>query len=191
MAIEPLPTVKAIGRKPVGEILWLAVTVVEFAVIMGIVCWPLSAELLPRLATGAASANRSVSVAPATSTEHGCRALSDLQRQPAPPAGCIAAECGSGLAVEGSSGGALTTALGAQARLERVQPSPGDIGGLAPAARRPQQARSDSATRKKAASPSRPASNFDTADSQRSGLVVEKGCGMFGGKCSTRAGGAA
>ena len=40
MAVKASPTVKAIGPKPVGEILWLAVTVVEFAVIMGIVCLP-------------------------------------------------------------------------------------------------------------------------------------------------------
>src|SRR5438046_8221919 len=67
MGIKASPTVKAIGLKPVGEIVWLAVTLVEFAVIMGIVCWPLSAELLPSLATGAAAANRSVNVVPATS----------------------------------------------------------------------------------------------------------------------------
>src|SRR5262249_1455961 len=67
VAIKASPTVKAIGPKPIGEILWLAVTLVEFAVIMGIVCWPLSAELLPRLATGAPVGNRSVSVVAATS----------------------------------------------------------------------------------------------------------------------------
>jgi len=157
MAIELSPTVKAIGPKPVGEILWLAVTVVEFVVIMGIVCWPLSAELLPRLATGAASANRSVSVAPATSpsTDAGPSPTYSVNRLPLPDASLPGVDLA--VAVEGSSGGALSTALGAQAQSSGVQPPPRDIGGAAPAARRPQQARSDSATRKKAASPSRPA----------------------------------
>jgi hypothetical protein len=63
------------------------------------------------------------------------------------------------VAVEGSSVDALTRSLGAQGRSSGVQPSPRDSGGPAPApaARRPQQARSDAATRKTAASPSRPA----------------------------------
>jgi hypothetical protein len=60
------------------------------------------------------------------------------------------------LTVEGPSAEALTVSPGAQARSSGVQQSPRDIGGLAPAARRPQQARSDAATRKTAASPSRP-----------------------------------
>jgi hypothetical protein len=67
MAIEVSPTVKAIGPKPFGEILWLAVTLIAFAVIMGIVCWPLSAELLPRRATGAVAGSRSIRVVAATS----------------------------------------------------------------------------------------------------------------------------
>jgi hypothetical protein len=158
MAIEPSPTVKAIREKPVGEILWLAVTVVEFAVIMGIVCLPLSAELLPRLATGAASGDRGVSVVPATSaaTDAAASPTYSVNRLPLPDASLPSVD----LAVEGSSGGASTTALGAQARSSEVQPSPRDIGGPAPAARRPQQARSDSATRKTAASPSRPAATL-------------------------------
>jgi len=157
MAVKASPTVKAIGPKPVAEILWLAVTVVEFAVIMGIVCLPLSAELLPRLATGAASANRSVSVAPATSpsTDAAPSPAYSVNRLPLPDASLPGVDLA--VAVEGSSGGALSTALGAQAQSSGVQPPPRDIGGAAPAARRPQQARSDSATRKKAASPSRPA----------------------------------
>ena len=167
MAIELSPTVKAIGPKPVGEILWLAVTVVEFAVIMGIVCWPLSAELLPRLATGAAAANRSVSVAPATSpsTDAGPSPTYSVNRLPLPDASLPSMD----LAAEGPSGGALTTALGAQAASSGAQPLPRDIGGLAPPARRPLQARSDSATQKKAASPSRPASTLTPPTARASG----------------------
>jgi hypothetical protein len=155
MAVKVSRSVKAIRRKPVGEIVWLAATVVEFAITMGIVCLPLSAKLLPRLATGAASGNRSVSVVPATSTvtDAAPSPTYSVNRLPLPEASLASVE----LAVEGSSGGASTTALGAQARSSEVQPSPRDIGGPAPAARRPQQARSDSATRKTAASPSRPA----------------------------------
>ena len=172
MTIKVSPTVKAIRAKPVGEILWLAVTAVEFAVIMGIVCLPLSAELLPRLATGAASGDRNVSLVPATGTASGDRSVSvvpatsaatdaaasptySVNRLPLPDASLPSVALA--VAVEGSSGGALSTALGAQAQSSGVQPPPRDIGGAAPAARRPQQARSDSATRKKAAPPSRPA----------------------------------
>ena len=156
MAVKASPTVKAIGPKPVAEILWLAVTVVEFVVIMGIVCWPLSAELLPRLATGAAAANRSVSVAPATSaaTDAAPSPTYSVNRLPLPDASLPGVDLV--VAVEGFSGGAPTTTLGAQAGSSGVQSSPGDPGGPAPAARRPQQARSDAATRKTAASPSRP-----------------------------------
>jgi hypothetical protein len=39
----------------VGDILWLGVTAFVLALIMGIVCWPLSAELLPRLLAGQVS----------------------------------------------------------------------------------------------------------------------------------------
>src|SRR4029077_264809 len=128
MAIEPSPAVKAIGPKPVGEILWLAVTLVAFAVIMGIVCWPLSAELLPRLAAGAASANRSVSVVAATSasTDAAPSPIYSVNRLPLPEASLPT--------MEASSGGGLATALGAQAGASAVQLSPGDPGGPAPAA---------------------------------------------------------
>src|SRR6267142_4017359 len=124
MAIRASSNVKAIGPKPVSEILWLAVTVVEFAVIMGIVCWPLSAELLPRLATGAASANRSVSVAPATSpsTDAAPSPAYSVNRLPLPDASLPSVDLA--VAVEGSSGGALSTALGAQAQSSGVQPPP-------------------------------------------------------------------
>jgi len=169
MAIEPSPTVKAIGPKPFGEILWLAVTLVEFAVIMGIVCWPLSAELLPRLATGAASTNRSVSVAPATSpsTDAAPSPTYSVNRLPLPDASLPGVDLV--VAVEGFSGGASTTTLGAQAGSSGVQSSPGDLGGPAPAARRPQQARSDPATRKKPASPSRPAPTLTPPTARDSG----------------------
>jgi hypothetical protein len=135
---------------------WLAVTVVEFAVIMGIVCLPLSAELLPRLTTGAASGDRSVSAVPATSAamDAAPSPTYSVNRLPLPDASLPSVDLA--VAVEGSSGGALTSALGAQARSIGVQPPPRDIGGGALAARRPQQARSDAATRKTAASPSRP-----------------------------------
>ncbi len=167
MAIEPSPTVKAIGPKPVGEILWLAVTLVAFAVIMGIVCWPLSAELLPGLATAAASANRSVNVVTATSpsTDAAPSPTYSVNRLPLPDASLPSMD----LAAEGPSGGALTTALGAQAASSGAQPLPRDIGGLAPPARRPLQARSDSATQKKAASPSRPASTLTPPTARASG----------------------
>src|SRR5262245_32478813 len=103
MAIEPFPTVKGIGAKPVGEILWLAVTLVEFAVIMGIVCWPLSAELLPRLATGAAAGNRSVSVVAATSasTDAAPSPTYSVNQFPLPDASLPSMD----LALEASSGG--------------------------------------------------------------------------------------
>jgi hypothetical protein len=155
MAIEVSPTVKAIGPKPFGEILWLAVTLIAFAVIMGIVCWPLSAELLPRRATGAVAGSRSIRVVAATSasTAAAPSPIYSVNRLPLPEASLPSMD----LAVDSSSGGGLATALGAQAGASAVQPSPGDPGGPAPAARRPQQARSDSAARKKAASPSRPA----------------------------------
>ena len=131
--------VKAIGLKPVGEIVWLAVTLVEFAVIMGIVCWPLSAELLPRLATGAAAANRSVSVAPATSpsTDAGPSPTYSVNRPPLPDASLPGVDLAVAVAVEGFSGGASITTLGAQAGSSGVQSSAGDLGGPTPATRRP------------------------------------------------------
>jgi hypothetical protein len=167
MAVKASPNVKAIGPKPVGEILWLAVTVVEFVVIMGIVCVPLSAELLPRPATDAAAANRSVNVAPATSANPDAAPSPtySVNRLPLPDASLPSMD----LAAEGSSGGALTTARGAQAASSGVQPLPRDIGGPAPPARRPQQARSDSATQKKAASPSRPAPTLTPPTARDSG----------------------
>ncbi len=169
MAVKASPTVKAIRQKPVAEIVWLAVTVVEFVVIMGIVCLPLSAELLPRLATGAASANRSASVAAATSpsTDATPSPTYSVNRLPLPDASPPGVDLA--MAVEGFSGGALTTTLGAQAGSSGVQSSPGDPGGPAPAARRPQQARSDPATRKKPASPSRPAPTLTPPTARESG----------------------
>jgi hypothetical protein len=169
MGIKASPTVKAIGPKPVGEILWLSVTLVEFAVIMGIVCWPLSAELLPRLATGAAAANRSVNVVPTTSASTDAAPLPtySVNRAPLPDAALPSVDLA--VAVEGSSGSALTSALGAQAASSEAQPLPRDIGGPAPPARRPQQARSDSATQKKAASPPRPASTLTPPRARDSG----------------------
>src|ERR1700730_17362853 len=111
MAIKASPTVNAFRQKPVAEIGWLAVTVVEFAVIMGIVCLPLSAELLPRLAAGAASGDRSVSVIPATSptVDTAPSPPYSVNRLPLPDASPSA-----DLAVERSSADALTLPLGVQ-----------------------------------------------------------------------------
>src|SRR6266478_481167 len=169
MAIELSPTVKAIRQKPVAEIVWLAVTVVEVAVIMGLVCLPLSAELLPRLATGAAPGDRSVSAVPATSAvaDAAPSPTYSVNRLPLPDASLPSVDLA--VAVEGFSGGASTTTLGAQAGSSGVQSSPGDPGGPAPAARRPQQARSDPATRKKPASPSRPAPTLTPPTARESG----------------------
>src|SRR5258708_1861939 len=170
MAIESSPTVKAIGPKPFGEIMWLAVTVVAFAVIMGIVCWPPSAELLPRLAAGTAFGDRSVSVVSAASatTDAAPSPTYSVNRLPLPDAAL--ANVGIAVAVEGASGGALTTALGAQAGSSGGQASTsGFVGPPAPAARRPQQARSDPATRKKAAPPSRPAPTLTPPTARDSG----------------------
>src|SRR5712671_5440787 len=101
MAVKASPTVKAIGPKPVAELLWLAVTAVEFAVIMAIVCLPLSAELLPRLATGAASGERRVSVVAAASATRDAAPppTYSINRLPLPDAALPSVD----LAVEGSS----------------------------------------------------------------------------------------
>ncbi len=152
MAITASATVKAIRRNPVGEILWLAVTLVESAVIMGIVCLPLSADLLPRSATGAASGDRIVTVVAATSAAADAAPSPTYQvnRLPLPEASLPSMD----LATEELSVDVPTLALGAQPESSGVLPSPHDTGAPAPAARRPQQARSHSATRKKAASTS-------------------------------------
>jgi len=73
------------------------------------------------------------------------------------------------LALEESSGGALTPALGTQPGSSGVRPSPRDFGAPAPAARRPQQARSDAATPKKTASPPRPAASLTPPRARDSG----------------------
>ena len=106
MAIKVSRSVKAIRRKPVGEILWLAVTVVEFAIIMGIVCLP-PRELPRRVATGATSGNRSVSVVPALVLSPTLRLLT-YSVNPLPPDGRWRAK----LAVRGSSGGVDNRARG-------------------------------------------------------------------------------
>ena len=48
----------------VGDILWLAVTVFAFAVIMGIVCWPLSTELSSHPVAGATASIPNAGVIP-------------------------------------------------------------------------------------------------------------------------------
>ena len=167
MAIKASPTVKAIGPKPIGEILWLAVTLVEFAVIMGIVCWPLSAELLPHLAAGATAGNRSVSVvaAPSASAEAAPSPTYSVNQPSLPDASPPSMD----VVLEESSGGALTPALGTQPGSSGMRPSPRDFGAPAPAARRPQQARSDAATPKKTASPPRPAASLTPPKARDSG----------------------
>src|SRR5438034_7521285 len=49
-----------------GDILWLAMTGFALALIMGIVCWPLSAELSPRLLAGPALDKSALSLTPDT-----------------------------------------------------------------------------------------------------------------------------
>jgi hypothetical protein len=49
-----------------GDILWLGITALALALVMGIVCWPLSAELSPRLPTGPASDKPASSLTPET-----------------------------------------------------------------------------------------------------------------------------
>jgi hypothetical protein len=66
-----MPTkVAATAVKPrvgfAGDILWLGVTGFVLALIMGIVCWPLSADLLPRLLAGPASDKPTSSLTPET-----------------------------------------------------------------------------------------------------------------------------
>jgi hypothetical protein len=154
MALQASLT-RATQKKTVGELLWLAVTAVAFAIIMGIVCWPLSAELAPRLATVVASGSRDVSIAPvpSASTSAPPSPTYSVNRLPLPEVAPLHAD----LAAAASSGGVPAIALGAPVEPTAVQPSQKDTGGPAPAARRPQQARSDTATRKKAASPTRAA----------------------------------
>jgi len=142
------PYTRATQKTPVGELLWLAVTAVAFAVIMGIVSWPLSAELTPRLAASLAPAPGAASTTPSAPAY-------SINRLPLPEAPPLNADQGA----EGSSGGAPTLALAAPAESSVMQPTR-DTGGPAATGRRSQQARSDAATRKKAASPSRPASTL-------------------------------
>ena len=168
MPIKASPT-RAIQEKPVGELLWLAVTAVEFVVIMGIVCWPLSAQLLPRLAANVASGSRDVSIAPVPTTSASPSAdpssTYSINRLPLPDLSPLSAD----QAFEGSSGGGLMLALRTQAAASGVQPSPRDSGGPAAAVRRSQQTRSDSATRKKTAAPSRAAPTLTPPTARDSG----------------------
>jgi hypothetical protein len=155
MATKASPT-RAIREKPVGELLWLAVTAVEFAVIMGIVCWPLSAELSPRIATSVASGSRDASIAPppGESSSPLPSPAYTINRLPLPEISPLFPD----QAVEGSSGAFPTPSLGAQAEPGGLQPSPPrDAGGPASAARRPQPARSGSETQRKTPPPSRAA----------------------------------
>ena len=47
-----------------GDILWLGVTALAGAAIIGILCWPVSATLSPHLLTGATAASTTVRAAP-------------------------------------------------------------------------------------------------------------------------------
>src|ERR1700745_3131080 len=129
MGVETSPNVKAIGPNSLGEMLWLAVPVVAFAVIMAIVCCPLSAELLPRLTTGAASANLGSSVVPATSATADAAFSPSYSVNRLLPPDAPLPSVDLAVPVERPSSGALATALAAQTGLNGVQPSPGDLGG--------------------------------------------------------------
>ena len=145
-------------QKPVGELLWLAATAIAFAVVMGIVCWPLSAALMPRLAASVASGDRGASIAPLPDAADASpsalpaspRSVTPLPVPEAPPVHVdqTATDIRSGVA---------SPAPEAAAKPSEVQPSPPVTSGPAPPARRPQHARSDPGTRKKTAASSRAA----------------------------------
>ena len=142
---------RASQEKPVGELLWLAVTAIAFAVVMGIVCWPLSAALMPRLAASDPSASRGVSIAPVP--DAGPRALPSptyiVTPLPLPEVPPLQVD----QTAASETSGVPALALGAAVEPSEVRPSTPVTNGPTPAARRPQQTRSDPGTRTKFASP--------------------------------------
>ena len=149
MAVKASPTVTTIRQKPVAELLWLAVTAVAFAVVMGIVCWPLSAALMPRLAASAASGSREVSIAPVPDASPSALPSPTYIVTPPPLPEAPPLHVDQAAAIERSGVPAL--ALKAAVEPSEVQPAPPVTKRPAPATRPPQQARSDPGTRKKAA----------------------------------------
>jgi hypothetical protein len=67
MPSEAAPTAGASQPMLAGDILWLAVTIFAFAVIMGIVCLPLSAGLSPSFVAGAGAGGPTASALPEAS----------------------------------------------------------------------------------------------------------------------------
>jgi len=136
MAIEPFPTVKAIGPKPLGEILWLAVIGRRIRGDHGYRVRAALGRAVTAPSTRLPAANRSVNVAPRDERRAPMPLPSptySVNRLPLPDASLPSMESGCG-GVERV--GALTTALGAQAASRRgCNRLPRDIGGPAPTAR--------------------------------------------------------
>jgi hypothetical protein len=159
--IEPPPALAPVIRhqrgagpaRLAGDILWLGISTLAFAFIIGIVCWPLSAELSPRMLVGAAPGGSTPGV-PGTGGGYATLppiysanriALSGTSLTKADEVG------------EGSSGGVSTTSIAAPTTLRDVKlpldvmadpapnPTPSSDGGLALARPRPKPARSASA----------------------------------------------
>ena len=68
MATKAVPAIGASRPRLVGDILWLGFTAFVLAVILVIVCWPLSAELSVHNPPGAVANQRTASLASGTST---------------------------------------------------------------------------------------------------------------------------
>ena len=66
MPTEAAPTAGESRVGFAGDILWLGITGIVLALIIGIVCWPLSAELSPRLLAGSNSDKPIYSLTPET-----------------------------------------------------------------------------------------------------------------------------
>ena len=153
--VMPTEAISMAGRRRpslAGDVLWLAITAGACAMIVGIVCWLLSAELSPSAVSGhsAAAAISLTSPAPAVlpSPTFG------IGRVPPPSASLTIA----GNVTEGSSGVRPTTSteapmesVGDKSLLpdsnpeQRPNPPPADRSGSNPAPFRPQPAQSVSA----------------------------------------------
>ena len=68
MATKAAPLTGANRPRLAGDILWLGFTGLVLALILGIMCWPLSAELSPRNTASAEPAKPSVSLASGAGT---------------------------------------------------------------------------------------------------------------------------
>src|SRR6266436_4708058 len=69
MLTKTAPSVSASGRLPAGEILWLGTIAFISAIIVGIVGWPLSAELSPHVIARAPSGSPGAAVTPVTGAD--------------------------------------------------------------------------------------------------------------------------